>query len=408
MDKRLFLIGHPLGHSWSPALHAELGSKDYALMELEPDRLEGWIKGDSWDGANVTIPYKQAVIPYCDELSDDARRIGSVNTLLRRPDGTIYGDNTDIFGFTAMAARAGISFKDKKVLVLGSGGTSHTACDAIRTSGGLPVVISRKGENTYDNIADHADADIIVNTTPVGMWPHISEQPVDLTVFRHLSGVLDVVYNPSRTRLVRQAEKLRIPCAGGLFMLCGQAAKAHEIWTGEKADPAVIEHMHDAVLAHHRSIVFIGMPGSGKSTIGRFTAREIGLPFVDADTEIVRRIGTDIPSYFRQHGEAAFRDIESEVIRDLMLRGGHVIATGGGAILREENRDMICGFGRVIRLRRPIEDLPVSGRPVSQAKGIQALAQEREPFYAACADITIENAGTPGETMDAVLRALSK
>ena len=407
MHHRQFLIGHPLGHSWSPALHTALGCADYALKDLLPEELEGWMCSSEWDGCNVTIPYKQAVMPYCAELSETARRIGSVNTLVRRADGSIFGDNTDIFGFEAMAARAGISFSGKKALVLGSGGTSHTVCDAVLRAGGTPVVISRSGENNYDNILEkHADADLILNTTPVGMWPHIAEQPVDLCGFQHLSGVLDVVYNPPRTRLLLQAEKLGIPCAGGLYMLCGQAAKAHELWTGEAADRETIDKMYADILNQHRNVVLIGMPGCGKSTIGRLLGEALNLPFLDADAEIVKKIGTDIPSFFQAQGEAAFRDVESEVIKELMTTGGRVIATGGGAILRQENRDLIRGFGRVIRLARPLADLATKGRPVTQQKGVEAIAKEREPFYAACADITFENSCPKEETLQTLLRLL--
>ncbi len=391
---RCGLIGHPLSHSCSPRVHALLGGEGYALWDTAPEKIDAFLREKNFDGINVTIPYKQTVIPYCDELGDTARLIGSVNTIVRRKDGTLFGDNTDAYGFLCMAKRAGIDFKNKKALVLGSGGTSRTACAVIRAEGGEAVVISRCGENNYGNLHLHADADVIVNTTPVGMYPHADASPVDLALFPRLCGVLDVIYNPLRTRLLQQAESLQLPCEGGLYMLCAQAARAREIFTGEKISDELLENAYRTLLNERRSIVLIGMPGSGKTTIAQALAKQLQLPLIDIDAKIVEKAGRPIPEIFSADGEAAFRDIEEAVIAECCASGGSVIATGGGAILRENNRRNLRMNARVIWLKRPLALLPFDGRPLS--KGFDAIEKMyfiREPLYKECADAAVENAG---------------
>lgn len=392
---RCGLIGHPLGHSCSPRVHALLGGEGYQLWDTPPEKIDAFLREKQFDGINVTIPYKQTVIPYCDQLGDTAQLIGSVNTIVRRRDGTLFGDNTDAYGFLCMARRAGIDFKGKKVLVLGSGGTSHTACAVIRAKGGEAIVISRSGENNYGNLHLHADADILVNTTPVGMYPHVDEAPVDLSLFPQLRGVLDVIYNPLRTRLIQQAEEMHLPCESGLYMLCAQAARAREIFTGEKISDACLENAYRTLLTERQSVVLIGMPGCGKTTIAQALADQMHLPLIDIDAKIIKKAGRPIPEIFATDGEAAFRDLEEAVIAECCAVGGSIIATGGGAILREKNRRNLRMNARVIWLKRPLERLPFDGRPLSKGfSAIEEMYAIREPLYRACADAVVENAGT--------------
>ena len=319
MMKQYYLIGETLGHSHSPRLHALLGDPGYALRPMPPDALDAFLTARAFDGLNVTIPYKRAVLPYCAALGETARAIGSVNTVVKRADGTLFGDNTDAFGFARMAAKAGIAFAGRKALVLGSGGTSLTACHVIRAAGGEPVVVSRHGETTYADLPRHADASVIVNATPVGLYPDVDASPVDLALFPRLAGVLDVVYNPLRTRLLQQAEALSIPHAGGLTMLVWQAVRARELFDGRAIDPAVAANAERELRRALTSLVLIGMPGCGKTTLGKRCARLLGREFVDTDAEIVRRAGKPIPQIFAEDGESAFRALEARVIAELVI-----------------------------------------------------------------------------------------
>lgn len=401
------LIGHPLAHSCSPRVHALLGGEGYQLWDVAPENLQQFFQQKSFDGVNVTIPHKQAVMPLCDALSDTAQQIGSVNTIVRCKDGTLFGDNTDAYGFLAMAQRAGIDFNGKKTLVLGSGGTSRTACAVILAQGGEPVVISRTGENNYGNLHLHADAQLLVNTTPVGMYPHTAEAPVDLNALPNLTGVLDVIYNPLRTRLLQQAEEKGLRCAGGLYMLCAQAARAREVFTGRTIDSETLEHAYQALLSERRNLVLIGMPGSGKTTVGKLLADRLHMPFIDTDALIEAQTGRSIPDIFAQDGECAFREMEQQVISDCCLAGGQVIATGGGVVLREENRKNLRMNAQVVWLTRPLDALPFHGRPLSTGfKAVEDMYALRKPLYRACADITADNSGDIENTLAALLQAL--
>ena len=403
---RYGLIGQTLKHSRSPRLHALLGDPDYALFPMEPDELPAFLSKGDFSGLNVTIPYKRDVIPFCAELSETARRIGSVNTLVRRADGRLFGDNTDAYGFAKMAESAGIRFDRKKVLVLGSGGTSHTALDVIREAGGQPIVVSRHGENNYENLVKHADAAVLVNTTPVGMYPEVGNAPVDLQLFPRLEGVLDVVYNPLRTRLLQQAQTLGIPCAGGLWMLVWQAARARELFDGRSIPPETVNAAERTLRREASNLVLVGMPGSGKTTVGMRCAERLKLPFTDADVVIAGRAGKPIPRIFAENGEAAFRALEAEVIAEYGCRGGQVISTGGGAVLRAENRMNLRMNSVVIGLTRPIERLSTAGRPLSgDTSALQRMWEERAPLYRMTSDRTVDNAGTLEECVRAVLEA---
>ena len=391
------LLGRKLGHSYSPAIHGLLADYQYKLYEKEPEELEGFLKHGDWVGLNVTMPYKKDVIPYCDELSPLARELGSVNTLLRR-DGKIYGDNTDAWGFEAMAKRLGVDYAGKKALVLGSGGASVTVQAVLKRLGCAVVVISRSGEDNYGNLEKHADAAVLVNTTPVGMYPHNGQAAVDITRLPALEAVLDVVYNPARTRLILDAEARGIPCESGLYMLVGQAARACELWSGQEISTEKLEAVWRQIGDGMKNLILIGMPGCGKSTVGKELAQRENRRFVDADEEIVKEIG-DIPAFFAQFGEEAFRKAETAVLSRLGRESGLVIATGGGCVTREENYDLLHQNGTIIWIKRDLETLPTDGRPVSQRDGVQAIYEKRKPMYERFADVTVENDGSIAEVL---------
>ena len=396
---RCGLLGRKLGHSYSPAIHAQLGDYSYVLMEKEPEELQDFLTGDHFDGINVTIPYKKAVVPYCDALSPTARRLGSVNTLVRRADGTLYGDNTDYDGFAALVRRSGKDMTDCKALVLGSGGASVTVCAVLEAMGAQAVVISRSGENNYENLHRHADAAIIVNTTPVGMYPNNGETPVDLALFPQCRAVYDLIYNPARTALMLQAEALGIPAYGGLHMLVAQAKRAAELFTGTAMDDGVIDTIRASLERKMQNIVLIGMPGCGKSSVAAALGEALGREVCDSDALIEELAGMPIPEIFSTQGEAAFRALETEAIAQLSRRSGIILATGGGCVTREENYPLLHQNGVLFWLQRDIDRLPTVGRPLSQSGKLQAMYEQRAPLYARFADHCIDNNGTPEDTV---------
>ena len=334
---RCGLLGEKLGHSYSPAIHAELADYAYKLYEVAPDALAAFLTGGDFDALNVTIPYKKAVIPYCTALSPIAQKLGSVNVLVRRPDGTLYGDNADAFGFEYLVRRSGVDVAGKKALVLGNGGASATIQAVLAQLGARVTVISRSGEDNYTNLDRHADAQVIVNTTPVGMYPNTGKAAVDLRQFPQCALVLDVVYNPARTALLQQAERLGLRAENGLSMLAEQARCAAELFLQRPIDPARTAVITDTLQKRMRSLILIGMPGAGKTTVGRLLAQRLGRDFFDADEELERRFGCDIPTFFAREGEAAFRAEETALLAELGKRSGCVIATGGGCVTRPEN-----------------------------------------------------------------------
>lgn len=402
------LLGRKLGHSYSPQIHNLLGDYSYVLFEKEPEELENFLKNGDFSGLNVTIPYKKEVIPYLSELSPTAQKMGCVNTVLRRSDGTLYGHNTDYFGFTSLVRHAGLSVAGKKVLVLGSGGASNTAVAALKDLGASPVVISRSGENNYDNLHLHRDAAAIVNATPVGMYPNTGVSPIDLELFPHLEGVLDVIYNPARTQLLLDAEKLGIPRENGLWMLVAQAKEAAEVFTGGKISDEVIEKIYRKLSHQMKNIVLIGMPGCGKSTIGTLLAEKLGRTLADADEKIISLAGKSIPDIFAQDGEPTFRDWETKALTELGKQSGLVIATGGGCVTQKRNYPLLHQNGYLVWLERDCSVLPTDGRPLSQTNDLGKMYAVREPLYEAFADIRVENAGTPEETAQQILDALEE
>ena len=400
------LLGRKLGHSYSPQIHAHLGDYPYTLFEKEPEELEDFLKNGDFTGINVTVPYKKDVIPYLDELSPRAGRLGAVNTIVRR-DGKLIGHNTDFFGFEMMVKASGLEMSGKKVLVLGSGGASMPVVAVLKEQGAHVVVISRSGENNYQNLHLHADASVIVNTTPVGMYPNVGVSPIDLDLFPKLEGVLDIIFNPARTQILLDAEKKGLVAMNGLLMLVAQAKEAAEWFTGAHIEDDVIPAIHRALRMQMENIVLIGMPGSGKSTVGMALAEKLGKKFVDADAELVKTAGRSIPNIFASDGEAGFRMLETETLAQLGKQSGLVIATGGGCVTQARNYPLLHQNGTIFCLNRDLDKLPTDGRPLSQATKLADMYRVRKPLYEAFADCQIGNNGDLDSTIAQIQEGLT-
>ena len=401
------LLGEKLGHSYSPQIHSMLADYEYKLFEKSPEELEDFLKSGEFDGLNVTIPYKKSVMPYCAELSPTAAQIGSVNTIVRRSDGSLYGDNTDAFGFENLIVHNGIEVKGKKALVLGTGGASVTAQAVLKNLGASEVVvISRRGEDNYENIAKHADAEIIANTTPVGMNPNNGKAAVDLAQFPKLSGVLDVVYNPARTALLLQAEKLCIPCAGGLYMLVSQAKRSCELFTGKSIPDSEIDRI-ERVLSHQmQNIVIIGMPGSGKTAVSTMLAERLGRKIFDADTIVSEKAGVTIPEIFAAQGEDGFRKLETEATAEVGKLSGNIISTGGGVVTVADNYELLHQNGVILWIERDTNKLARDGRPISLSSDLNELYAARLPLYERFADIKADNNGDINDTVNTIMEMI--
>ena len=400
---RCGLLGKKLGHSYSPQIHSYFSDYTYELFEKSPEELEFFLKHGDFSGLNVTMPYKKDVIPYLDELSDRAAELGAVNTIVRRNDGTLIGHNTDYFGFQSMLNRSGLQVAGKKVLVLGSGGASATAVAVLKKQGSNVVVISRNGESNYNNLEQHADASVIVNTTPVGMYPNVGVSPVELALFHELEGVLDVVYNPARTQLLLDAEEIGLIANNGLWMLVAQAKESAEWFTGTTISDNKIADIHRILQKQMENLVLVGMPGCGKSTIGSLLANLLNKKFVDEDEVVAKQAGMTIPEIFATSGEKGFRDLETRVLSELGKESGMVIATGGGCVTRQENYPFLHQNGRILWIRRDIEKLPVNGRPLSQRSNLEEMYRIRRLHYEAFADYSVDNDGSQEETVAQIL-----
>ena len=396
------LLGHRLSHSYSPAIHQLLGDYEYQLYEVEPEGLKQYLLQGDFDGLNVTMPYKTAVIPYLDGLTDDARNIGAVNTIYRQ-NGKLCGHNSDLAGFREMVRRCGLQLEGKKCLVLGSGGAGKMAVHALTSAGAQAVTISRAGKDHYGNLERHKDAKILINATPVGMFPHCGESPVDLDIFDQLEAVLDVIYNPIRTKLLMDAEKKGLITSSGLWMLIAQAKVSAEYFTGKHIPDEIIRKIHSQLSQQMENIILIGMPGCGKSTIGRLLAEKTGKSFVDTDAEIEKLAGKRIPDIFKEDGEDKFRELETAVIAQFGKQSGLVLATGGGCITRCHNYPLLHQNGIIFWLLRDTEKLITEGRPLSVGADLQEMYRFRKPMYEAFADFCIDNDDHPAQTVAKIL-----
>ncbi|MBE6634706.1 MAG: shikimate dehydrogenase [Ruminococcaceae bacterium] len=405
-------IGEHLKHSFSKEIHALIADYDYEIREIPRDGVDAFMREHSFAAINVTIPYKETVIPYLDFIDESAKLIGAVNTIVNRG-GKLYGYNTDFFGLSALAKRTGIDFSGKKVLILGTGGTSKTAEAVARAEGAREIVkASRNASNgavLYTDVYKyHTDAEIIINTTPVGMFPNISGKPIELSAFGRLEGVLDAIYNPMRTPLILEALFRGIPASGGLYMLVAQGVRASEHFTKKTYDESVCERVFKKISADKTNAVLIGMPASGKSTVGAILAERLSRPLLDTDKIIVEKSGMPIPEIFKQHGEAHFRDLESEAVESVAPISGAVIATGGGAVLRGMNVDALRKNGRIYFIDRPLDALiPTADRPTaSTVSDIEKRYHERYEIYRSAADVIINADTTIDKVAEAILSDL--
>lgn len=392
------LCGKTLAHSYSKGLHNFLGNPDYELLSFTKEEFYDFFRLRPFRGVNVTIPYKKDALALCDVVAPEAKAIGSVNTVVNR-DGVLYGYNTDYFGFSYLLDRIGIEPCGKKVIILGTGGTSLTAHAVLKDRGAREILtVSRTGTLNYENITAHADAELLINTTPVGMYPNNADRPaIELSDFPALSGVVDVIYNPLRTRLVYEASVRGIPAIGGLGMLSAQAVAAHELFFDKPFDDreGVIKACLDDCLARVSELILVGMPGCGKSTIGALYAEKMERPFYDADEEFTKAFGKTPAEVITSCGEKDFRAMETKVLEELTKRPGCVLATGGGAVLSPYNRFLLKQNAKVIYLERPLEELATEGRPLSgDLSRLKQLYNERAPLYREVADecLTLEEA----------------
>lgn len=402
------LLGEKLSHSFSPKIHKHLADYKYDLYEVLQENLSAFIKSGDYNGLNVTIPYKKDVVPYCDELSSVAKELGSVNTLLRRPDGSLYGHNTDYFGFSYMIKQSGLDVTGKKVLILGSGGASVTVNAVLKHAGANTIIISRTGNDNYENVSKHYDADIIVNTTPVGMYPDTDASPISLDGFTKLEGVLDLIYNPANTKLLTDAQRRGAVTLNGLWMLVAQAKESAELFTGIQIPDDVIENIYSILSKESVNIVLIGMPGSGKTTIGKILSEILNKEFIDTDAEIVAQSGMTIPEIFARYGEARFRELESDVLNQYGKQHGLILATGGGCVTVSDHYHALHQNGIIIWLKRDVAALSTDGRPLSIGRNLSEMLAERKPMYEAFADFCVDNNTDPQITADTIRAIIYK
>lgn len=402
------LLGEKLGHSYSPQIHNQLADYEYTLYEKNSDELAQFLRSEPFSGLNVTIPYKKAVIPYCAQLTDRAQQLGAVNTLVRQADGSLLGHNSDYFGFLSMLHRSGLHPENQKCLVLGSGGASNTVVAVLQEMGANAVVISRNGSNNYRNLFLHQDAYMIVNATPVGMYPKNLVSPIDLNQFPNLQGVLDLIYNPSRTKLLMDAEEKGIIAMNGLWMLVAQAKESAEMFSGKILDDSLIEPIFRKLKVQMENIILIGMPGCGKSTIGKLLSQMTGRKCIDSDEMIVQLAGKTIPEIFSQDGETHFRHLESQVLESLGKQSGLIICTGGGCVTQNKNYPMLHQNGTIFWLQRDLSLLSTDGRPLSQKGDLLQMHLQREPMYMRFSDFSIDNNGSVLEVASMILEKLEE
>ena len=396
IDGRPFgLIGHPLSHSFSTEVHEALGEYAFHLFDLAPDEMRRLVSERNFSGLCVTRPYKQDVINLCDRLTERAAAIGAVNTLYWETCGEkklLVGHNTDYDGFLYTARRSDIAFAGQRVLVLGTGGTSKTVRKVLEDEGAASIFFaSRSDYGHLDNIAD--EIDIIINTTPVGMFPDNLCSLIHMKDFPNCTAVIDVIYNPIKTSLIMEAEDLGLKTAGGMPMIVAQATAAAEKFLGRPgAFTGRNEEILSRIMRQMRNVILIGMPGCGKTTVGRRSAEISGRTFVDLDDEIRSDTGRSISDIFREDGEAYFRHLEALAAKKYGKQNGLVIATGGGVVTTPENRDALRQNGIVIWLTRPVDELPMDGRPLSRdLRALEKMSAERADLYKEWADLVIDS-----------------
>ena len=408
------LIGERLGHSFSKEVHAALASYEYELKEITREDLPSFMLEKEFNAINVTIPYKEAVIPFLDEISDEARSMGAVNTVVNNG-GRLCGYNTDFFGMRSLFEKLGIEASGKKIAILGSGGTAKTAYAVSKSLGAAEIlIVSRQKKNgaiDYPELyRDHSDVDIIINTTPVGMYPNNGDSPIDINVFKNLSGVIDAIYNPLRTALVLDAMSKGIPAEGGLYMLIAQAVYASEIFLNTKYPESKIDEIYHSISFDKESIALIGMPSSGKSTVGRIVADILGRELIETDEIIVKKVGKCIKDIFKDDGETAFRDIESDIIKEVSAKNGRIVSTGGGCILRSENIKALRQNSKIVFIDRSLENLIASDdRPLSHSlEAVKSLYEARYENYKAAADFSVNGNNAPQAVAQEIIGGLKK
>ena len=402
------LIGEKLSHSWSAAIHEKLGSFPYQLHELSASELKGFLKDQPWQGLNVTIPYKKDACALADTTSEDAQAIGAANTLVKDANGFIAADNTDVYGFEYLVKSLKVNLSQKKAIVFGAfGGAGQAICYALKKGDAYVVGVSRNPRVsssfvdraiTYDQLKLHYDADLLVNATPVGMSPHAGVSPLskeELAAFTSPQCVIDLIYNPLRSQLLLDAESLGILNANGLKMLVAQAVRASSLFLKQDVSDSQIESISRELHTSKENIVLIGMPGVGKTSTGEALAKLLNCPWIDTDLLIKQKAHCDAAAYLQTHGEAAFRRLEHEVIQEISSMSSAVISCGGGVVVTPSNYQLLRQNGKLVYLTRPLEELTIAGRPLSQSVGIQELAAKRLPLYEAWADVTFSCLGSP-------------
>ena len=427
------VLGEKLGHSYTPTIYRELAGMDYRRFERAPEEVGAFMRGDEWEGVNATIPYKRTVLPYLDEISPEAARLGNVNTVVRLANGRLRGHNTDYFGFKTLVESAGADLAGKKALVLGGDGGAGTTCMTVLADLGMePVSVSRDPAAAaqrrtagapagspladvpiigYGDLAAHADAALVVNCTPVGMFPRcpaspLSEDRFELLAAGGLEAVVDIVYNPARTGLMLMAEKRGVPCAGGLLMLVAQAAEAVRCYTGRDVAPERITELTQSLSAAEQNIALIGMPGCGKTRVGEQLAKLTGRTHVDVDHELERQLGSTCQEFITTQGEDAFRREETRALSEVAAKSGQVVSCGGGVVTVPANYDLLHQNSFIVMLDRPIDELPVHGRPITARDGIAMLAAKRMHLYRTWADLVIRSRENAHATARALAEAL--
>lgn len=414
MSKLYGCIGERLKHSFSKEIHNALADYDYRIIEIPRDELGAFAEAKEFAAINVTIPYKEMIMPYLYKIDEHAKSIGAVNTVVNR-DGKLYGYNTDFYGMSALLAHAGVSVMGKKVAILGTGGTSKTAYAVADAEGASEILrvsrTGREGAITYEELYErHTDVEVLINTTPAGMYPDIFTLAADIGKFPRLSGVIDAVYNPLRTPLISEAKRRGIAAEGGLYMLVAQAVRASEIFLDTKYDDCELERVYRKIASDKENIVLIGMPACGKTTVGKLLSKSLGRKVIDTDALITERAGKDIPTIFEEDGEAVFREIEAKIVRECAAMTGVIIATGGGAVLRADNVDALKENGRLYFIDRPLERLmPTGDRPLASTReAIKKRYEERYGIYTAAADVTVDAACNPRAVAEKIKKEFLK